>query len=1291
MRSLLAVQRARVSLPLPTCLADVSFDTVGGSLVCAFVNDGGEEDSSSIEVIKLDPARPEPEILAAWDLPPGAIVRSARYFADADQCVIVLAQGDIFTVDGASGSVALSGSIDPTHEITTASWSPDEEILVLATAAPALVLLSRDIEFLTETAITTADHASAAATQVSAGWGSKKTQFEGKGAKAAALRDPTVPIVVDAGKLSHADDSRVRISWRGDGKFFAVNSIDKIDNHDDHTRRSIRVYARDGTLDSVSEPVNGLESFLSWRPSGNLITGLQRTSESLQVVFFERNGLRRGEFSLRLPADSAVLDLAWNQDSSVLAVVLPNAVQLWTVNNYYWYLKQHLPLFENNELSFIRWHPDRPLTMIAAANEADSVEYLEFTPTVFAASSSGSTAGLTAVADGTTVKLTPLATANTPPPMSFKDLTVSSAPVAIAVGPISIAALQTKLLEVAAWPSLEPVASISLAQFELSNPRQVQYITRTVVAVVFDNLDTTASSSVVLFDLLATDPAVPLHSQTFTPAAVAITACNDNAALVVELATGQIEQIIINNNNNMKEHEISVESLLALPERCLSIAAVKSVSGQTFTFGLTAAGRLYCNSQRVAVACTSFLVTDTHLVFTTTQSLRFIHLQTDAEGDVLSVPSDDDAAAGDERCRAIERGSKLVAVIPTKLSVVLQAPRGNLETIFPRILVLDGVRRHIDNREYQDAFKSCRVHRINLDILYDYAPEVFMQNVELFVSQLSSVEYLDLFLSNLTNSDVTKTIYKETLPSALGKLNVSSSSLSPSDDNKVNQVCDAILNVLIKSYTTTHTQSIITAHVCKQPPDVEAALILIATFMDQDKLTSAVEHICFLQDVNKLYDAALGLYDLRLALLLARQSQKDPREYLPFLENLQKQVPLRRRFLLDSHLGRYAKALTHLCELKYDEQGHEVFSEVERFVVDHELYRNALSIFKYEPVKQYAILKLYAHYLKANNQFKDAGLAYETLGAYDDALESYVLGTNWREAFAVCSLSHKSHDEVHEIAGNLAESLVQVRNFRDAATIHQQYRFDVKESIRTLCKGFYYSEAIRKALLHNEPRLLTEIIDPAVVDGFNQITELLSDCRSQLEAQISRLRELRVKKAADPVAFYYDTDRDQSTNGIDIPDNVSIAPSEISTSASVFTRYTGKTSGTAGTGATRRTAKNRRREERKRARGKKGSVYEEEYLVNSINRLIDRVNETRNEARRLVEALSRRSMRERAVQVQRQYVDLIALLKSCVTEVFTISERDRQRFDDDGNLYLVPELPTPTVHEFEKLYILDYD
>lgn len=181
------------------------------------------------------------------------------------------------------------------------------------------------------------------------------------------------------------------------------------------------------------------------------------------------------------------------------------------------------------------------------------------------------------------------------------------------------------------------------------------------------------------------------------------------------------------------------------------------------------------------------------------------------------------------------------------------------------------------------------------------------------------------------------------------------------------------------------------------------------------------------------------------------------------------------------------------------------------------------------------------------------------------------------------------------------------------------------------------------------------------------MTELLADCKSQLNAQIPRIRELRAKKAEDTLAFF---DGDVN-DGADIPDNVSLAPTDASTAGggSLFTRYTNRT-GTVGTNATRRTSKNRRREERKKARGKKGSIYEEEYLVNSVGRLVDRVNAVNEEVDRLVVGLMRRGMRERAGAVQNAMVEVVELCKGCLMEVFDTEARDtvdeQEREHEDG-------------------------
>ena len=185
------------------------------------------------------------------------------------------------------------------------------------------------------------------------------------------------------------------------------------------------------------------------------------------------------------------------------------------------------------------------------------------------------------------------------------------------------------------------------------------------------------------------------------------------------------------------------------------------------------------------------------------------------------------------------------------------------------------------------------------------------------------------------------------------------------------------------------------------------------------------------------------------------------------------------------------------------------------------------------------------------------------------------------------------------------------------------------------------------------------------MEGMGTMTELLAECKAQINAQVPRLRELRVKKVEEPLAFY---DGDVN-DGMDIPDNVSLAATDASTTGgSLFTRYTNRT-GTVGTNATRRTSKSRRREERKRARGKKGSVYEEEYLVNSIGRLIDRVNAVGDEVGRLVVGLMRRGMRERAKAVEGAMVEVVGLCRDCVGEVFQseskVGQEAEERKDQD--------------------------
>jgi elongator complex protein 1 len=414
---------------------------------------------------------------------------------------------------------------------------------------------------------------------------------------------------------------------------------------------------------------------------------------------------------------------------------------------------------------------------------------------------------------------------------------------------------------------------------------------------------------------------------------------------------------------------------------------------------------------------------------------------------------------------------------------------------------------------------------------------------------------------------------------------------------------------------------------------------------DEKMAEKAVEHICFLVDVNRLYENALGLYNLDLALLVAQQSQRDPREYLPFIQNLHVLPDLRRKFEIDDHLDRRTKALNHLQAL-------DAFDELCTYTTKHALYQEALKLYRYDQARLQVLTNLYAEHLESLSAFREAGLAYESLQNYNKATSCYRAAgaTCWQECLVTAQQQTPapSAEAAAELANALADALWEAKDYTAAATIHAEYLDSIETAVKCLCKGYHFAEAIRLVVQKSRPELLKLAVDAGLAESLGSTTEFLADCKGQVLAQVPRIAELRRKAAEDPLAFY----EGERAGGMDVPDDVSVAASSrVSTSASLFTRYTGKSGsqGTAHTGVSRATSKNRRREEKKRARGRKGTVYEEEYLVNSVRRLIDRIEATKPDVERLVFALVRRGMAERARAAQALMADVV---DACVAAVF---------------------------------------
>ncbi|KAF2765709.1 IkappaB kinase complex, IKAP component [Teratosphaeria nubilosa] len=1106
-----------------------------------------EESAVALYRLPSDASDPGQAIqIATWDGTPGDKILDIHSFADTRTIAVIFENGDIVSVlqEPLPGEEAIEilGTIDA--GISAVAWSPDEELVAIATKADTLLLMTRDFDPLTDIALSIEDLK--VSNHVDVGWGKKETQFKGRGA-AKALRDPTMPEHVDEGSLSVFDDGRVTISWRGDGQYFSMNNI----LPSEPKRRVIRVFSREGILESVSEPINGLEGALSWKPSGQTIAAIQRQVGGLvEVVFFERNGLRHGEFDLRLTSQEAEtsasnISLAWNVDSTVLAVRLNDRVQLWTTGNYHWYLKQEI-LGSRPDL---QWHLENSLQLAIANVGCRVIEQKYEFAVAHGSVQPPHDLGLIAVIDGRRLQITPLRIANVPPPMALDDLEL-------------------------------PETAQDVFFDEEGNEITVRHAVKT------------------------TKWSCDYASKPFKRAT---------------LLSSSEEQL---HHSNKLEHE---------------------------TFRLSTNGVLQGEGLRIP-GVSSYITTEAHLIFTTsTHLLKFVHLR--ADGGELRAPADEPEK--DERCRSVERGARIVTVMPSTFALVLQMPRGNLETIYPRALVLAGIRQSISQRDYKRAFKICRTHRVDMNILHDYAPERFIEDVDQFITQVKKVEYIDLFLSSLSEENVAETIYKETLNARMdGPLtNVHVDGHEQPDmhvqgrPSKVNRICDVFLAAL-SELPNASLQNIVSAHVCKSPPDLEAGLALVSDLRKQGKqqdLESAVEHICFLSDVNQLYDTALGIYDLDVALLIAQQSQKDPREYLPYLQALNDMPQLRKQYTIDNDLKRHRKALSHLHALG-------AFEEFKQYMARHNLYSAAIEQYRYDNAKLTELMRLYADHLNSRNRYKEAGIAQEFVGDYASAYEIYRSASLWQEALAAAALAQISDEDVRALAQDLADSLEEAKSFSDAAIIHLEYLDGLHTAARLLCKAYAFNQAIRLVAKHKQPGLLNSVVDPGLVEASAMVTEMLAEMKTQLQNQVPRLRELRQKRTENPMAFLNGDVADKGD--ADIPDDISIAPTDASTTGTFMTRYTNNSMGTLATNATRKTSKNRRREERKRARGKKGTVYEEEYLVNSIARLIERLNDTSEDVTKLVEGLMRRSMRERAVAVEVAMMEVTDACKAIMGEVF---------------------------------------
>ncbi|VDC02341.1 unnamed protein product [Peniophora sp. CBMAI 1063] len=1135
----------------------------------------------------------------------GSQVVSLHALPDVRTLVLVARAGDIATLntDDLGEPIQTVGTLD--GGVLSASWSPDDSSLALITGEHKLLLLSPTLDVLSEAPLHSSQFGENA--PINVGWGSKSTQFHGSAGKAAAkasTREEEVGAAPD-------DDGAPRISWRPDGVLFVVSALSP-PSDGALRRRVLRIYSRTGTLESTSEAVPGLEGALATGNGNAYIVSTQRfggfsgagrgPEGRHDVVFFERNGLRHGEFRLREPKGSKyrVKGLKWSADGNVLAVWIEgqdeekDRVQLWTSGNWHWYFKCEIrPPKGARRFVDVGWHPEQPLELVLSTSDAVLRQNLAW-ETVRSRTIAPDDTGTVAVLDGTDILLTPFRTSNAPPPMCAHRLTLPrpSPPAHISLSPsfdalaalwadgsVMVYELNTRLEPAKGEvPAMIPVLAFEGRIGETDGSvrwREVSFTKGKKVAVIGMRDD---DGKEVLSALEAQTRVVELEGTGW-----AFVRSNGESEAVEVHSEGKIVRVL---------DGITQTPIADLGRACSSIersgGLYVGLSGTTLLASSSSASASSTHTEQdastrkksstLATNATSFALTPQFVIWSTAaHEAHFISpedvLDTLNTGSELKTGSTPELKTEKRR---IERGARIVVPVPSTTALVLQMPRGNLETVHPRPMVGARVRVDVARGSWQSAFLACRKHRMDLALL---ATDNFGNAVTEFVAQIADTDHFNLFLTALGQS---------ALPA-----------------ERVGVLCDALRAELERVDLRKYVNAVLTAHVVKRPPDMEGALgVLLALRESEPALVEdAVKYVIFLVDANTLFDVALGMYDFALVLLIAQYAQKDPREYLPFLRALRALPPAYQKFKIDDHLRRPQSALRNLRQA-----GPEHFSEALKYVADHGLYKDALNLWKDDAERYPAVLSLWGDDLFERREFGQAAVVYVESGEVRKARAAYERALCWRELFALGGLSEA---ETIETAHRVAEELQAKKRALEAGAVLLDYARDVRGAVGALASGNEFSEARRVAILHSKPELVEEIVHPATLDARAQIGEDIAEARAQLDKQSSRLAELRREKAElAPGAFY----------GADA-DDPALADVDVMTDASAFTaftRYTVAPSAASSKATSKRSSRSKRKMERKVGSGRRGTVDEEEYLLNSVVKLSNRVEVMQEEVAAVV-------------------------------------------------------------------------
>ncbi|RLN94292.1 hypothetical protein BBJ28_00020255 [Nothophytophthora sp. Chile5] len=566
----------------------------------------------------------------------------------------------------------------------------------------------------------------------------------------------------------------------------------------------------------------------------------------------------------------------------------------------------------------------------------------------------------------------------------------------------------------------------------------------------------------------------------------------------------------------------------------------------------SSSARLFVNGESLASACSSFryCAVSSVLLYTTQgreSQLRMVPLA------ALRLHSKDPASLAESgsskthEVRSIERGALLIATVGDSAKVIVQMPRGNLECVTPRLLVLALVVQLIKSRKYVAALEMCRRHRLDLNVLVDFDPCSFLEHVTDFWLKVSldtraaavTSDRLCLFITNLHPVDVWNTKYGPLLapfvatPTAIQE---SEGDVAYTPDGKVNVVCQLMMRAIQELEKSDEFEAalllpFVTCAVKQSPPRFEQALAKVQALLQRSReeggtessaatyrkaATRAIKHLIMLTDVERLYSEALGMYDLELVRVVAIHSQRDPKEYVPFMDRVARFKDEHwRKYTIDEHLGRHARALVHLSALIHglagdDEAEKSKLQGLALTLIDQgDLYDQALALFPIAAAKTTAnasdhafhqqILMLKGGFLEAEKRFEAAAYVYLSAADQEKARRAFLAANKWQMALTLSARKQQTAQELRNEAYAIAQELLNQQQQQNGsvdavlavARIYVEYCDDIDEAVALLVAHQQWAEALRIASLYKREDLIESDVESGVLQSYDDVLEEL--------------------------------------------------------------------------------------------------------------------------------------------------------------------------------------------------------